>query len=92
MNKTFGFLIGIPSWLITDKTVRESIMDVNLGKRSKEQVERNGGEAGRNCDRVEVQYKEGRLPPLPIDLEKNPATLKSHFSSWAVVCSIGIAD
>jgi len=48
MNKTFGFLIGIPSWLITDKTVRESIMDVNLGKRSKEQVERNGGEAGRN--------------------------------------------
>jgi hypothetical protein len=50
-----------------------------------------------HCDAVghaiewRFQTREGRLPPLPIELEKNPATLKSRFSFWAVVRSIGIA-
>jgi hypothetical protein len=68
-------------------------MDVNLGtQRSKGQGERVVVTRAGSCNRVEIRCKEGSSPPLPIDLEKNPATLKSRFSFWAVVCSIGIAD
>ena len=56
------------------------------------QVDKNDNDASGTAMGWGVNRREGRLPPLPIELEKSPATLKSHVSFRAAVSSIGTAD
>ncbi len=81
------------TWSITNRCCR--IVDrLSRGRELEAGIERNwlkdlaegnGRVAGGTGQHdLRAQYREERVSPLCIDLEKNPATLKSDFWFWAV--------